>query len=102
MPELPEVETIVRDLKKKALRRAFIDVWTDWKKMIKKPKDFASFRKEIKGKEIKRIKRKGKNILLELSGGKTLLIHQKLTGHLLLGNWKKKDKFWKPHDSEPL
>lgn len=88
MPELPEVETTVRDLKKKVLGRTFIDVWTDFQKMIKKPKDFKDFQKEIKGRKIKNIRRRGKNILIDLSESKTLLIHQKLTGHLLIGNWK--------------
>jgi formamidopyrimidine-DNA glycosylase len=34
MPELPEVETTVRDLRKKVLERAFVDVWTDLKKVV--------------------------------------------------------------------
>ena len=102
MPELPEVETITRDLKKGVLERTFLDVWTDWEKTIKKPKDFAIFKKEIKGKKIEKIFRRGKNILFELSGDKTLLVHQKLTGHLLLGKWEKKDKAWKPVSPGPL
>ena len=102
MPELPEVETIVRDLKKKVLNRAFLDVWTDWPNMIKKPKNFGLFKKGIKGERIKEIKRKGKNILFRLSGGKTLLIHQKMTGHLLFGNWEKKKKGWRPKAKGPL
>jgi len=36
MPELPEVETIVRDLKKVVLKRTFLDVWTDFPQMAKK------------------------------------------------------------------
>lgn len=102
MPELPEVETTVRDLREKVLGRTFLDVWTDFTKMIKKPKDFKQFKKEIKGRKIQKIERKGKNILFELSGNKTLLIHQKLTGHLLLGNWQKENKNWKPQKPGPL
>lgn len=112
MPELPEVETIVRDLNRKVLGRAFVDVWTDWKKMIhlrqgfggqvKKPDSFKKFKKEIKGKKIKKVWRRGKNILFELSEGKTLLIHQKLTGHLLLGDWKREVKAWRPIKPGPL
>jgi formamidopyrimidine-DNA glycosylase len=102
VPELPEVETIVRDLNKKVLKRTFIDVWTDWKKMIKKPQDFNVFKGELKGKRIEKINRKGKNILFMLSGGKTLLIHQKLTGHLLLGKWGEQEKIWKPLVPGPL
>lgn len=93
MPELPEVETIVRDLKKKVLKRTFLDVWTDFRKILKKP-TFEQFKKEIKGKKIQKIWRRAKNILFELSGSKTLLIHQKLTGHLLLGKWRLEKGKW--------
>jgi len=94
MPELPEVETIVLDLRKKVISRTFIDVWTDFKKIIKKPENFEQFKKEIKGKKIQRIWRRGKNIIFDLSDGFSLLIHQKLTGHLLLGKWEKKGDIW--------
>jgi len=88
MPELPEVQTTVNGLKKKVLNRAFVDVWTDTKKIIKKPK-FSEFKKRIKNKKIKNIKRQGKNIILNLSGYYSLLIHLKMTGHLLYNNWQK-------------
>jgi len=96
MPELPEVETTVRDLQKKILGRKIKDIWTDFQKMIKKPRDFKDFKKGIEGRKIENIRRRGKNILIDLSGNKTLLIHQKLTGHLLLGKWKKKGNIWLP------
>lgn len=102
MPELPEVETIVRELKKKVLDRTFVDVWTDFKKIIKRPKNFEEFKKRIKGKRIKAIRRRGKNILFGLSDNKTLLIHQKLTGHLLYGKWSKKQGVWEPQKKGPL
>ena len=102
MPELPEVETIVRDLNKKVLGRTFVDVWTDWQKMIKKPENFKTFKKTIIGKKILKIRRRGKNILFELSGKKILLIHQKLTGHLLFGNWKQENREWRPTVPGPL
>lgn len=96
MPELPEVETTVRDLRKKILGRRIEDVWTDFPKMIKKPKTFERFKKELKNGKIQKIWRKGKNILFGLSRYKTLLIHQKLTGHLLLGKWQKRGSRWQP------
>jgi formamidopyrimidine-DNA glycosylase len=102
MPELPEVETIVLDLRKKVLLRTFIDVWTDWKKMIKRPNSFEGFRKAIIGKKILDIRRRGKNILIDLSQDKILLIHQKLTGHLLLGIWKQEEGIWKSKIKGPL
>lgn len=96
MPELPEVETTVKALWEKILSRKIEDVWTDFPGMIKKPKDFKDFVKEIKRRKIENVRRRGKNILIDLSGNKTLLIHQKLTGHLLLGKWKKKNNKWQP------
>ena len=46
MPELPEVETTVKGLKPKVLKRTFVDVWSDWNKTVKKPKDFEQFKKD--------------------------------------------------------
>jgi len=96
VPELPEVETIIRDLNKKVLNRAFIDVWTDFPGTVRKPEDFEQFKKEIRGKKIQRIWRRGKNIIFNLSENRSLLIHQKLTGHLLLGKWGFSEGKWIP------
>ncbi len=103
MPELPEVETTVRGLQKKVLNRAFVDVWSDWEKGVKKPKSFAEFKKEIKNKKIKKIWRRAKNVIFDLSGpglsraeGYSLLVHQKMTGHLLVGKWKLENGNWSP------
>lgn len=102
MPELPEVETTVLDLNKKVLGRTFIDVWSDFEKQVKKPKNFAQFKKEIKGKKIQKIWRRGKNIIFDLSETRSLLIHQKLTGHLLLGYWVLGSGYWSPKFKGPL
>lgn len=96
MPELPEVETTVRYLKKKVRGRTFFDVWSDWEKTVKKPKSFDDFKKELKGKKILDVRRRAKNVLFDLSEGKTLLVHQKMTGHLLVGKWKKERGSWQP------
>lgn len=102
MPELPEVETIVRELKPKVLRRTFVDVWTDWKPLIKKPSSFKKFTDEIKGKKIVNVRRRAKNIIIDLTGQKSLLIHQKMTGHLLVGNWKKEKNAWRAETKGPI
>jgi len=102
MPELPEVETTVRDLKRKVLGRTFLNVWCDAKKLIKRPRTFEEFKKEILGRKIISIKRKGKNILIYLDKKRALLIHQKLTGHLLVGKWQKKGNSWIPQIKGPL
>lgn len=105
MPELPEVETTILELKKihpPIIGVEFFDIWSDFPKIVKKPKKFSDFKKEILGKKIVKIWRRGKNILLDLSSGKTLLIHQKLTGHLLFGRWEKKNNLWLSKIPGPL
>lgn len=102
MPELPEVQTTVNCLKLKVLNRTFNDVWSDWEKTIKKPKDFKLFKKEIKNKKIIKIYRRAKNIIFDLSNGYSLLVHQKMTGHLLLGRWEQKNNKWLPVKEGPL
>jgi formamidopyrimidine-DNA glycosylase len=101
MPELPEVETIVRDLRKEVLHRTFIDIWTDAKRMIKKD-TFESFKKKLIGKEIIGVRRRAKNILIDLSDDYILLIHQKIAGHLLFGKWKLEKGFWIAEKEGPL
>jgi len=100
MPELPEVETTVRELEKKIQNKKILDVFIESPSLIKKP-PLSVFKKEIVGKKIVKIWRKGKNILINLSSQKILLIHQKLTGHLLLGKWKKENKKWVPLSDNP-
>lgn len=97
MPELPEVETTVRGLKKTVVGLIIKDIWTDLTTKdrrqhdaIANPKYFAVFRKEVKNKKILSIERQAKNILINLSGNKTILAHMKMTGHFLYNN---KDKY---------
>jgi len=92
MPELPEVQTIINNLNKarpRIIGAVFINVWTDAKKIIQKPDSFDTFKKQLLGLKISNIRHRGKNIIFELSEGKSLLIHQKLTGHLLYGKWQR-------------
>ena len=102
MPELPEVETTIRDLKRKVLKRTFLDVWCDFPKMIKSPTNFEEFKRKIKNKKILNIWRAGKNIIFDLSQNLSLLIHQKLTGHLLYGKWQKTKEGWQALKEGPL
>lgn len=90
MPELPEVQTIVSDLNKVLPGLYVRDFWCDSQKMIKAPRSLEEFRKNIIGKKILGLRRRGKNILIDLSGEFTLLIHQKMTGHLLYGKYRVK------------
>ena len=87
MPELPEVETIVRQLNKKVVGRKITGAWTDWPKMIK-THVLNRFIYDIASRKILSARRKAKYILINLSGNKTLIVHQKISGHLLYGKWK--------------
>ena len=80
MPELPEVETIVRDLRESLVGQTISKVHfitrTVW---YRKPPVQS---KLIAG--IFAINRRGKNILISLSNGHTLAIHLKMTGRLTI------------------
>ena len=82
MPELPEVQTIVDDLNRKIKGDTIVGFWSDWKKSVKMPVE--KFTQEIKDKKILNARRIGKNIFINLSGGKTIYLHLKMTGHLLI------------------
>lgn len=90
MPELPEVQTIVNDLNKKVLGRRIVGAWFDWPKMIKPPSSPSTFEKSLKDAKILKINRRAKYIKIYLDNNRLLLIHQKLTGHLLVGKWRVK------------
>jgi len=83
MPELPEVQTVVNDLNEKIVGNIITEFWSEWPKAIK-GKTLANFKKEIVGRKILGVRRIGKNIFVDLSGGKTLYLHLKMTGHLLI------------------
>jgi len=88
MPELPEVETIKRELERAVLRKRIIEVKINNPKVIKEPKR-EIFLKSLKNSTIKNVLRKGKLLILELSSGKSLVIHLKMTGQLIYpGNTK--------------
>ncbi|MDP3953276.1 MAG: bifunctional DNA-formamidopyrimidine glycosylase/DNA-(apurinic or apyrimidinic site) lyase [bacterium] len=91
MPELPEVETIAKDLHRKVKGQVIVGFWTDWPKAVKLP-SVPVLKKRIKGLRILKVGRVGKNVLFHLSEGKMLLVHQKMTGHLMVGRWRIKGK----------
>ncbi|MFA6258601.1 MAG: DNA-formamidopyrimidine glycosylase [Candidatus Paceibacterota bacterium] len=112
MPELPEVQTTVNGLKKTILNQTIKNVWTDLATKDKRKYDtvsnqkyFLHFKKKIVGKKIISVERIAKNILINLSGEKTILVHMKMTGHLLYGEYKLRKQInkWEPiHSTSPL
>lgn len=89
MPELPEVETIRRDLLAHILNKGIKEVLVKDRKIVKNPAPF--FIKTLEGGAFKDILRRGKLLALELKGGKVwLLVHLKMTGQLIYVSPKKK------------
>ncbi len=103
MPELPEVEMTVRGLHAAVRGATIADVWTDYrsdfalgKEDIKDPAHFALLWRKVRGRKILGVERRAKNILIRLDGDLTILVHMKMTGHLLVGKFArdKKTKKW--------
>ena len=81
MPELPEVETIRKDLSKKILHKKIIKIKVLKKNLIKNKLNY--FLNIIKDNIFLKINRIGKLIILELKNKKYLLIHLRMTGQLV-------------------
>lgn len=87
MPELPEVETIVRSLQKQVISQKILKIEVNLPKIIKShQEEFVSL---TEGASIQDVSRRGKIILISLSTGVTILIHLKLTGQLIYSSSKK-------------
>ncbi len=81
MPELPEVETIVRGLRRVLIGREISDVEVRLQKTVLGSKEV--FISSLQGRKIVGAERRGKFILLHLSDGRVLVIHLGMTGRLL-------------------
>lgn len=106
MPELPEVQTTVNGLQKTIIGLKILDVWTDlakknqqishFKNTLKDAVFYTKFRQIVVGTKVISAERRAKNILINLSNRQTILIHMKMTGHILLGQYEfdaKKNKW---------
>ena len=80
MPELPEVETVVRGLRAPLIGRQIQSVWSDWSKSIRYP-DIGAFESRLRGQIVRDIERRAKYILIRLDHD-TLVVHLKMTGRL--------------------
>jgi formamidopyrimidine-DNA glycosylase len=77
MPELPEVETIKRVLEKSIVGKTIKNI------EVRKAKIFQGRPEEVIGRKIEGIERRGKMLIIKLSGDKALVIHFKLTGQMV-------------------
>lgn len=83
MPELPEVETVRRDLEQVLLGVPIIKIEALHPKTIR-PLTAAQLTKKLHGHSIKAIARIGKLLILELNGiDEVILVHLKMTGQLI-------------------
>lgn len=86
MPELPEVETLKRQLVKSLKGQKILGV------KVRRERSFRGSQKSVVGRKIKNIERKAKYLLVELSGLSKLylVIHLKMTGQLIFAPEKGK------------
>lgn len=83
MPELPEVETISKALDK-LVRGRTISTASLLRQRLAPDISPASFAKALRGSAINFVHRRGKHILFDLSNGKTLIVHLRMSGRFSL------------------
>jgi formamidopyrimidine-DNA glycosylase len=83
VPELPEVESVARALQHIVAGRTITRA--DLRRAKLAPDTTPSvFARLLKGPTINLVHRRGKHILFDLSGGKTLIVHLRMSGRFLL------------------
>lgn len=89
MPELPEVETIRRDLEKEVVGRRIKTVEVTGLRSIRRHSNKKQFISALEGRKILAVGRRGKYLLVQLEGGDYLVVHLGMSGQLL---WSKSAK----------
>lgn len=83
MPELPEVETIVRGLRRAIAGKTIAAVDVRLPRMIV-AEPGVNFSRAVRGRRITALRRRGKYAILELAGGASLVIGLRMTGRLVV------------------
>lgn len=81
MPELPEVETITRELNAVLSKRRIVGVDVGLPKIVKLPT--AKFKRLVIGTTVVSVTRRAKLVLIGLNNNQTILIHLKMSGQLI-------------------
>jgi formamidopyrimidine-DNA glycosylase len=84
VPELPEVETIRRDLDGEVVGKRIKSVQVKGRRSIRRHRGPAEFRGRLEGRTIARIKRRGKYLLFHLDDDDVLVVHLGMSGQLLM------------------
>jgi len=79
MPELPEVEHVVRGLRRAVLGRGIVAAEVNLARTIASPA-VATFKRKLRNVRIDAVNRRGKYILFELESGALLTTHLRMTG----------------------
>jgi formamidopyrimidine-DNA glycosylase len=79
MPELPEVETVVRDLRPRVVGRTIVGAKINWDRTIETP-SAQKFAQQIRGQKIIKITRRGKYLVFHLASKMYMLAHLRMTG----------------------
>jgi formamidopyrimidine-DNA glycosylase len=82
VPELPEVETVVRELRPRLVGQCIVSVRAGTK-TLRKPW-VAAWAAKIRGRRVHAIRRRGKWIVVSFECGPTLVIHLGMTGRLMV------------------
>jgi formamidopyrimidine-DNA glycosylase len=83
MPELPEVETVARDLRRRVVGATIVGARVGWPRTLRTA-DVAGFAAAVCGRRIEAVGRRAKLVVVELSGDAALTIHLKMTGQLFV------------------
>ncbi|GCE20063.1 DNA-formamidopyrimidine glycosylase [Dictyobacter kobayashii] len=83
MPELPEVEYTARQLRASVVGATIREAYVFWERTISYP-PVPDFLVEVAGRRIESVRRRGKYLLVDLSGDVFLSIHRRMTGNFLL------------------
>ncbi len=84
MPELPEVETVARDVHRGVAGATIRDVEIHWDRTIRHPQPPERFAAEIAGATIRRVDRRAKTVLLHLTDGRVMTVALRMTGGLII------------------
>ena len=84
MPELPEVETIRRQLEPELVGRT-IEAMEVLDERLTRPEDPRTVERACAGRRIEAVERRGKYLMLRLDGGRWLVMHLRMTGNVVLG-----------------
>jgi formamidopyrimidine-DNA glycosylase len=86
MPELPEVETIVRGLRPKVLRKKIIDAQVfDPRTLV--GLSAATFRQKLLEQKLGLLRRRAKYIIIQVKASRFLVVHLGMTGGLIFRNY---------------